>query len=70
MILNNALYVGEVLNYTKEDRVNVSVPLYHCFGMVLGNLSCLNYGSTLIYPGEGFDPAASLRAIGKEKITS
>lgn len=70
MILNNAQYIGEVLNYSESDRVNISVPLYHCFGMVLGNLACLNYGSTLIYPGEGFDPATSLEAIGKEKVTS
>ena len=44
-----------------SDRLCIPVPLYHCFGMVLGNLACLTHGSAMVYPGEGFDPLATLR---------
>jgi fatty-acyl-CoA synthase len=47
-ILNNSYFIGQRLNYTNEDRVCISVPLYHCFGMVIGNLACINYGSAMV----------------------
>jgi fatty-acyl-CoA synthase len=46
------------------------VPLYHCFGMVMGNLACTSHGACIVLPSAGFDPAAALRAVGQEKITS
>jgi fatty-acyl-CoA synthase len=46
------------------------VPLYHCFGMVMGNLGCLTHGSTMIYPSEAFDPLATLQAVAEERCTA
>lgn len=69
-IVNNAFFVGQQLNYSPEDRVLIPVPLYHCFGMVLGNLGCITHGATMIYASEGFDPEAVLRVIETEKATS
>ena len=60
-ILNNGYFVGEAHAADAErDRVCIPVPLYHCFGMVLGNLACITHGATMVYPGEGFDPLATL----------
>lgn len=69
-ILNNGFFVGERLNYTERDVVCIPVPLYHCFGMVMGNLNCLSHGSTIVYPGRGFDPAEVLASVQKHKCTS
>ena len=69
-ILNNGFFVGEGLNYTENDRVCIPVPLYHCFGMVMGNLGCTTHGATMVYPEAAFDPAATLRALSSEKCTS
>lgn len=68
-ILNNGYMVGESLGLTEVDRVVVPVPLYHCFGMVMGNLGCITHGSTMIYPGAAFDPLTVLQTISKEKAT-
>src|SRR2546423_8522899 len=59
-ILNNGFFTGEGLNLTEHDRVCIPVPLYHCFGTVLGNLACMTHGAAMVYPGEGFDPLATL----------
>eukprot|EP00347_Sterkiella_histriomuscorum_P002696 403367160 len=69
-ILNNAYYLGLGMRNTPEDKIIIPVPLYHCFGMVIGNLCALNFGSTMVYPSEGFDPKASLEAVTKYKGTS
>jgi fatty-acyl-CoA synthase len=69
-ILNNGFFVGEALRLTPEDRLCVPVPLYHCFGMVMGNLACLTHGSTMVYPGEGFDPRATLATVEAERCTA
>ena len=60
-ILNNGYFIGEAQRLTDRDRVCIPVPLYHCFGMVLGNLACITHGAAMVYPSEGFDPLASLR---------
>ena len=44
------------MRLTEADRICIPVPLYHCFGMVMGNLASLTLGATMVYPGEGFDP--------------
>lgn len=49
-ILNNGFFVGERMRLTHEDKLCIPVPLYHCFGMVMGNLGCLTHGSTIVYP--------------------
>jgi fatty-acyl-CoA synthase len=69
-ILNNGYFVGEGLKYTEHDRVCIPVPLYHCFGMVMGNLGCTTHGATMVYPEAAFDPAATLRALSSERCTS
>jgi fatty-acyl-CoA synthase len=69
-ILNNGYFIGEALRLTDRDRVCIPVPLYHCFGMVLGNLACITHGAAMVYPSEGFDPLTSLEAIEAERCTA
>jgi fatty-acyl-CoA synthase len=69
-ILNNGYFIGEALKLTERDRVCIPVPLYHCFGMVLGNLACITHGAAMIYPSEGFDPLATLEAVQAERCTA
>ena len=69
-ILNNGYFTGEGCGYTEHDRVCIPVPLYHCFGMVIGNLGCTTHGATIVYPAPGFDPAATLEAVEAERCTS
>ena len=69
-ILNNGYFVAEIMNFGIEDRLVVPVPLYHCFGMVMGNLGCLSHGACVIYPSEGFEPEAVLRAVQREHATA
>ncbi|MNN02116.1 Long-chain-fatty-acid--CoA ligase [compost metagenome] len=68
-ILNNGYMVGESLGLTEQDRMVVPVPLYHCFGMVMGNLGCMTHGSTIIYPAPSFEPEATLQTIAEERAT-
>jgi fatty-acyl-CoA synthase len=69
-ILNNGYFVGELCNYTEADRICVPVPLYHCFGMVMGNLAATTHGCCLVYPAPGFLPADTLAAVAEERCTS
>ncbi|MDQ1374167.1 MAG: fatty-acyl-CoA synthase [Actinomycetota bacterium] len=69
-ILNNGYFVAEGCNYTDQDRVCIPVPLYHCFGMVMGNLGCTTHGATMVYPAPAFDPLATLETVEAERCTS
>jgi fatty-acyl-CoA synthase len=69
-ILNNGYFIGEAMRLNERDRVCIPVPLYHCFGMVLGNLACITHGAAMIYPAEGFDPLATLEAVEAERCTA
>jgi fatty-acyl-CoA synthase len=69
-ILNNAYFSAGLLGYGEGDRVCIPVPLYHCFGMVLGNLGCTAHGACMVYPAEAFDPLATLEASSSERCTS
>ena len=69
-ILNNGFFVGEAIGLTPQDKLCIPVPLYHCFGMVMGNLGCLTHGSAMVYPSEGFDPLAVLQTVQAEKCTA
>ena len=65
-ILNNGFFIGEAQRFTDADRVCIPVPLYHCSGMVLGNMACSTHGAAMVYPGEGFDPLATLQTVEAE----
>ncbi|MBJ2255550.1 AMP-binding protein [Pseudomonas psychrophila] len=69
-ILNTGYMVGESLGLTASDRLVIPVPLYHCFGMVMGNLGCVTHGTTMIYPSEAFDPGLTLQAVTDERATA
>ena len=69
-ILNNGFFIGEGCRYSDADRVAIPVPLYHCFGMVLGNLACTTHGAAMVYPAEAFEPEATLAAVQAERCTS
>ena len=69
-ILNNGYFVAELQNITHLDKICIPVPLYHCFGMVMGNLGCVTHGATMVYPADGFDPQATMEAVQAEKCTS
>src|SRR5205823_5173100 len=69
-ILNNGYFVARLQNFTNEDRLCIPVPLYHCFGMVMGNLGCVSHGATMVYPSEGFEPLAVLQTVQDEKCTA
>jgi len=68
-ILNNGFFVGEAVGLRAGDRLCIPVPLYHCFGMVMGNLGCLTHGAAMVYPGATFDPVAVLQCIERERCT-
>ena len=69
-ILNNAHFTTATMECAHLDRLCIPVPLYHCFGMVMGTLGCVTKGTTMVFPGEGFDPVETLTAIEKEKCTA
>ncbi len=69
-ILNNGYFTAATMKLTEHDRLCIPVPLYHCFGMVMGNLGCVTHGSAMVYPGESFDPLTTLRAVAEEKCTA
>ena len=69
-ILNNGFSLGEVMRFTDQDKVCIPVPLYHCFGMVIGNLACITHGAAMVFPGEGFDPLATLETVAGERCTA
>jgi fatty-acyl-CoA synthase len=69
-ILNNGYFTGRTIKLTPQDRICIPVPLYHCFGMVLGNLAALTSGAAMVYPGEAFDPRVALEAVEAEGCTA
>jgi fatty-acyl-CoA synthase len=69
-IVNNAYFVGRSAGLRAGDRLAIPVPLYHCFGMVMGNLACAVHGCTMVYPSAGFDALAVLQACEKERCTA
>jgi acyl-CoA synthetase (AMP-forming)/AMP-acid ligase II len=68
-ILNNGYYIGERQKLTEEDRVCLPVPLFHCFGIVLGVLAVVTHGGTMVMV-ELFDPLLVLAAVQKERATA
>jgi fatty-acyl-CoA synthase len=68
-IVNNARDVARMFGLAQGDRLCIPVPLYHCFGMVMSSLACTVTGATMVFPGEGFDPLATLEAVHHERCT-
>jgi fatty-acyl-CoA synthase len=69
-LLNNGFFIGEYLGYDETDRVCLPVPLYHCFGMVIGNLAATSHGSAVVIPLDNFDPVTVMRTVQQERCTS
>ncbi len=69
-ILNNSYFCGINMNLTEKDSICIPVPLYHCFGCVLGTLVCVNFGIKMVFPSDVFDPKKTLEAVHKEKCTA
>ncbi|HEY5598193.1 MAG TPA: AMP-binding protein [Kiloniellales bacterium] len=69
-IVNNAHGVVGAMRFSERDRLCVPVPLYHCFGMVMGSLGCVSHGACMVFPGEGFAADTTLAAIAEERCTA
>jgi len=68
-ILNNGWNSAQGMQLTERDKLCIPVPLYHCFGMVLGVLACVTSGATMVFPGEAFDAESTLATVEEEKCT-
>jgi fatty-acyl-CoA synthase len=69
-IVNNAYISAELMRFTVDDRLCIPLPMYHCFGMVLGTLLCATHGAAIVFPSTSFDPAAALDAMEAEHCTA
>ena len=69
-IVNNARYVTDRIGLSETDRLAIPVPLYHCFGMVMGVLGAVSKGATMVFPGEGFEAAQTLDVLASERCTA
>lgn len=69
-IVNNARFIAKAMKFEENDRLCIPVPLYHCFGMVIGVLVCAATGAAMVFPSEGFEPIATLQSIASERCTA
>ena len=69
-VINNARYCALAMKITERDRLCIPVPLYHCFGMVLGVLACAAVGATMVFPSASFDAESTLRACQSQRCTA
>ena len=69
-IVNNARFCAKAMALGPDDRLCVPVPLYHCFGMVLGVLCATASGAAMVFPGEGFDAAQTLASLARHRCTA
>ncbi len=69
-IVNNGYFVASHMAFSHEDSLCIPVPLYHCFGMVMGVLGCVTHGAAMIFPSEAFEPGAVLEAVSAERCTA
>jgi len=68
-IVNNSWFTGRQMKLTAADRMCIPVPMYHCFGMVLGTLTCVAHGCTMVLASAGYDAGKTLAAIQQERCT-
>ncbi len=69
-VANNGLLISQTMKFTERDKICIPVPFYHCFGMVLANMSSLASGAAMVIPSEAFDPLATLQTIHEERCTA
>jgi fatty-acyl-CoA synthase len=69
-IVNNGQFLAQGFHYTEQDKIVLPVPLFHCYGCVIGTMSALNTGAAIILPSWTYDPRATLKAIHDERATS
>jgi fatty-acyl-CoA synthase len=69
-VVNNGQFLAQGFHYTEQDSIVVPVPLFHCFGCVIGTMSAVNSGAAIILPNWTFDPRATLKAVHDERATS
>ncbi|MDN2565190.1 AMP-binding protein [Aquibium sp. A9E412] len=69
-IVNNAFFTARTMHLSEADRLCIPVPLYHCFGMVLGTLACVSVGAAMVFPAEAFEPLTTLQAVSQERCTA
>ena len=69
-VVNNARFIAMAMRFSEQDALCIPVPLYHCFGMVLAVLACVSTGAAMVFPGEAFDPSATLAAVAEEHCTA
>jgi fatty-acyl-CoA synthase len=69
-LLMNAYYVGDRQRFSEQDRLCIPVPFYHCFGCVLGTLTCAIYGTAMVVPAESFEPLATLQTLQEDHCTA
>ena len=69
-VVNNARFIAQAMNFSQADSLCIPVPLYHCFGMVLAVLACVSSGARMVFPGESFEPLATLQAVAEERCTA
>jgi fatty-acyl-CoA synthase len=69
-IVNNGYFVAQRMTFSSNDRLCIPVPLYHCFGMVMGVLGCATYGAAMVFPAEAFEPKSVLEALEAERCTA
>jgi fatty-acyl-CoA synthase len=69
-VVNNGQFLAQGFHYTERDKIVVPVPLFHCYGCVIGTMSAVNSGAAIILPNWTFDARATLKAIHDERATS
>ncbi|RDK05356.1 AMP-binding protein [Cupriavidus lacunae] len=69
-IINNGRFIAMAMRLSEQDKLCVPVPFYHCFGMVLAVLACVSTGAAMVFPGEAFDPQATMQAVSEERCTA
>lgn len=69
-VVNNARFIAQAMCFSDADSLCIPVPLYHCFGMVLAVLACVSTGASMVFPGESFDPVATLQSVSEEHCTA
>jgi fatty-acyl-CoA synthase len=69
-VVNNGQFLAQGFHYTEQDKIVLPVPLFHCFGCVIGTMSAVNSGAAVVLPNWTFDARATLKAVHDERATS